>query len=140
MTDTEVQIKHLIDEGDALAEQQDYEAALAKYRAAVGLVPTPFNEEEVSTVLLTAIGDVYFLMGEFEKADRAFTDVMLCPGAPASEYIRMRRGQIAFELGDKKKAKSELVVAYMNGGEEVFEGEDPRYLAFIRPTLDALRD
>jgi len=78
----------------------------------------------MSAVVITAIGDNYFLMGELEKAWRAYSDVMLCGDSPANPYVRLRRGQIAFELGETKKAKIELACAYMNGGEEVFQGED----------------
>lgn len=130
-------IRQLLARGDEEAEMQQYQEALRLYREAVELIPEPFEDQEVSTEILAAVGDVYFLMGELEKARKAFSDVMLCPGAPANEYIRLRRGQVAFELGDLKAAKTELATAYMNGGEEVFEGEDPKYWEFIKPVLKA---
>jgi tetratricopeptide (TPR) repeat protein len=134
----EDKIRLLLEKGDENVATQQYEEALKFYRAAVELVPEPFTDQEVSTEILTAIGDVYFLMGEYDKAQRAFADVMLCPGAPANEYIRLRRGQIAYELGDLKTAKKELACAYMNGGKEVFEDEDSKYFKLIEPILKGL--
>lgn len=124
-------IKELLKQGDKKAESGDYEGSLQSYRSAIDLVPDPFIEQEISTNLLVAMGDVYIMIGDYEKAQKVFADVMLCPGAPASEYIRLRRGQVAFELGDMKKAKTELACAYMNGGDEVFEDEDPKYIGLI---------
>jgi tetratricopeptide (TPR) repeat protein len=120
------QINSIIKEADDLVAVQKFDEGLVLYRKAVSLVKEPFDEDPISTTLLTCIGDVYFLMGAYEKAARAFQAVLLCPGAPASEYIRLRRGQIAFELGNRKMAKIELIVAYMNGGYEIFVGEDPK--------------
>jgi len=128
-------IKTLLDEGDTKVENEEFEDALALYRKAVELVPEPFQDQEISTDLITAIGDTYLLMGQYEKAEKAFSDVMLCPGAPASAYIRLRRGQIAYELKDMKGAKRELACAYMNGGKEIFEDEDSIYLEFIEPII-----
>lgn len=128
-------VEFLMQKGDNFVENKKYEKALKLYREAVSLVPEPFQEQDISTEIITAIGDTYFLMGEYEKAYRAFSDVMLCPGATANAYIRLRRGQIAFEKNDMKIAKRELACAYMNGGEEVFKDENPKYLEFIKPIM-----
>jgi tetratricopeptide (TPR) repeat protein len=130
MTDTKA--RSLLEEGDEKAQTGDYEGALELYRAGVAATPEPFQDQPIATELLSAIGDAYFALRKFDKAQRAFTDVMLCPGAAESDYIRLRRGQIAFELGDMKKAKTELACAYMNGGEEIFKDEDPKYFALIK--------
>ena len=132
-------IEELISRGDTLAESFKFEEALQAYRDAVSLVPDPFHENGLSTILLTSIGDIYFLMGDFRKAEQAFNDVLLCPGVAANEHIRLRRGQIAYELGDQKKATLELVLAFMNGGLKIFEGEDQKYLTFISADIEKLK-
>lgn len=131
-----VEIKKLIEQGDGKVEHEKYEEALSVYRKAVSLVPEPFQDQDISTEIITAIGDTYFLMGEYKKAYKAFSDVMLCPGAPANAYIRLRRGQIAFEKKDMKIAKRELACAYMNGGKEIFDDENVKYLQFIEPIMN----
>jgi len=132
------EIKSLMDSGDKCFDKGEYESAIKLYRKAVSLVPEPFIDQSISTELLTAIGDTYFKMGNYDEADKVFSDVMLCPGATANAYIRLRRGQIALELDNKKKAKTELACAYMNGGTEIFENEDKKYFDFIKTIMKAV--
>jgi tetratricopeptide (TPR) repeat protein len=117
--------------GNVLAEAGDFDAAIAEYRAALALVPEPRENWEASTWLLTAIGDVHFLAGRLDEAREAFREVMHCGGAIGTPFIHLRRGQIFFEAGELEHAASELMCAYMGDGAEIFEGEDPKYLAFL---------
>ncbi len=131
----ESDVQEVISKADIALGLGDYKKALKMYRFALSLLPSPFYEHDLSTSILSAIGDVYWVQSDFDKAREVFSDVLLCPGAAASEYIRLRRGQIYFELGDMKKAKTELACAYMNGGEEVFYDEEPKYLEYIKRFL-----
>lgn len=128
-------IDELLKQSDESTEAGDLDLALALCREAVALLPEPFNDQPQATEVITAIGDLYYMKGELAKAEQAFSDVLLCPGAAGSQYIRLRRGQIAFDLGDTKKAKVELACAFMNGGKEIFDGEDPKYYDFIVPVM-----
>ncbi len=73
-------ISDLCSTGDRLVEERRFEEAFAFYRDALNLVPKPAEEWEATTWILAAIGDLYFLEGEFEKAQSAFEDAVLCPG------------------------------------------------------------
>ena len=45
---------------------------------------------------------------------------------------RYRAGQASFELGDMEGARRNLTSAYLGGGEAMFAGEDPKYLALAK--------
>lgn len=60
------QIGALSEAGDALAEDEDFEGALAKYREAFDLLPEPKTQWEAGTWLMAAIGDANF----FRKTTR----------------------------------------------------------------------
>jgi hypothetical protein len=79
-------------------------------------------------------------MGDFERARTALQDAMHCPGAIGNPYIHLRLGETQFELGNIDRAKDELARAYMGGGDEVFEGDDPKYLRFIMEILRPAAD
>lgn len=54
-------------------------------------------------------------------------------GNPFSHLI-LRQAQ--FELGDLDRAKENLALAYMGGGKEIFEGDDPKYYEYLINSLD----
>lgn len=62
---THERIQSLCAEGDALAEQASYPAALQKYWAAWDLLPEPQTDWAAATWILAAIGDANFLGGDF---------------------------------------------------------------------------
>ena len=43
----------------------------------------------------------------------------------------LRLGQALLEQGEQDRAADELIRAYMGGGPELFERDDPKYLAFL---------
>ena len=122
----------LTEEGNVLCDQDDYKAALKKYEQALALIPEPIEDWNASTWCLTAIGDCLFLLGRFGEAHTYLTECMRCPGAIGNPFIHLRLGQVQFEIGNIERAKDELARAYMGGGPEQFEDEDPKYLTFLR--------
>ncbi|WP_220213464.1 hypothetical protein [Streptomyces shenzhenensis] len=40
------------------------------------------------------------------------------------------------ELGDHDRAANELMRAYMGGAPDIFDEDDPKYLAFLRTRAD----
>jgi tetratricopeptide (TPR) repeat protein len=129
------QINKLCAAGDALAETEEYDASIAKYREALFLLPRPIEKWEASTWIYIAIGDALFLKGDYLAAVKPLRDVMFCPGAEHSGFIRLRRGQVAFEKGDLPMAEKELAEAYRLEGEKIFSEDDPKYLKFIKAKL-----
>lgn len=130
----------LFREGEAFADKANFNAALERYQGAILLLPPPLADWEASTLILTAIGDAHFFMGDFESARTALQDALQCPGAIGNPYVHLRLGEAQFELGDIRRAKDELARAYMGGGPGVFEGDDPKYLRFIMEILRPAAD
>ncbi|HEU4453447.1 MAG TPA: hypothetical protein VFR81_10315 [Longimicrobium sp.] len=122
-------------EAETLAADEEYGAAAARYTQALEMVPEPRNEWEGTRWLLVGIGDACFLAGGWEQARNAFLDAMHCPDGIDDAFIHMRLGQIELELGDEEKAAQGLAHAYRKEGSELFEDEDPKYLAFMKSRL-----
>lgn len=129
------QIQYLCAQGDALVEQSEFERAFRFYSQALQLVPEPVEEWEATTWILVAIGDLYFLAGNKVKSLTAFEDAVRCPGGLGNPFIHLRLGQCYFELGQLDRAGNELTRAYMGGGRDILENEDPKYLEFLETLL-----
>ena len=121
--------------GDELAEKGDFANALGKYVEALSLVPDPVLDWEASTWILTAIGDVYFHVGDYRQSRAALEHAMRAPNAIGNPFIHLRLGQVQFELGEMERARDELARAYMGAGDEIFAEEDPKYLDLIRSLM-----
>jgi tetratricopeptide (TPR) repeat protein len=118
-------------DGDELAEDGDFDAALEQYWAAFDLLPEPQTEWEAGTWVLAAIGDALFLKGDFEAGRDNLGYAMNFPDALGNPFLHMRLGQCQFELGNLDRAADELMRAYMGAGNEVFADEDRKYLEFL---------
>ena len=128
-------ITALCDKGNELTEEGDFEKAIDPFRSALELIPKPIENWEAATYVLAALGDCYFMLEDFETAHYFFARAMYCPGAIGTPFMHLRLGEIQYELGNQDRAKDELARAYMGGGREIFEGEDPKYFQFIRQFL-----
>jgi tetratricopeptide (TPR) repeat protein len=126
------QVKALSAEGDAHAESGAHDAALRCYADALRLLPEPWEKWKAATWLLAAIADVHFSAKRFVAVRDAVSDAMHCPGAIGNPFLHLRLGQACFELGELDRAADELIRAYMGAGDEVFEQEDDKYLAFLK--------
>lgn len=129
-------IKRLCADGDELANAADFYSAVSTYEEALALLPEPREQWEAATWIYTAIADAYFLAGDFESAWEPLRAVMHCPDALGNPLIRLRRGQVYYELGDEHMATQELASAYMLCDIDIFAQEDPKYAEFILPKLD----
>lgn len=131
---THAEIQALCAQGDALAEQEDYQPALKVYWTAWDLLPEPKTQWEAATWILGAIGDANFLSGDFIAGRDNLSMAMQCPDAIGNPFLHLRLGQCRFELGELDKAADELARAYMGGGAEIFEDAD-KYLAFLKTRM-----
>ena len=129
------EIQRLCGEGDELTQSDRYSKALERYWAAWELLPEPKTEWDAATWLLAAIGDANFLGGDFKAGRDNLNTAMHCPDAIGNPFLHLRLGQCQFELGDLDHAADELTRAYMAEGEQLFEREDPKYLAFLKTRL-----
>lgn len=129
-------ITELCQLGDSHVEEGELDLALAKYQEALTLIPAPHARWQASTWVWTAIGDTYFMKGDFEQSLDAFRAAMRGPDAIGNPFIHLRLGQSAFETGDMETAREHLLRAYMAEGIEIFEDERPDYLDLIKPLID----
>lgn len=125
-------IAELYGRGDADIEAGDPDAAIEKYEAALELIPRPIERWNSSTQILTALGDAYYLKKDWRQARSALDEATRCPRGLGNPFIHLRLGQIELELGNKDRARDELGRAYLGAGEEIFAGEDPRFLALAK--------
>ncbi|MDH5178089.1 MAG: hypothetical protein OEZ39_16410 [Gammaproteobacteria bacterium] len=128
-------IEELSIEGNTLADNGQFREATEKFIAALDLLPEPLEQWEASTWLLTAIGDMCFMQGNYDYAKNALSDAMHCPKAIGNPFIHLRLGQSQFELGNRERAADELARAYMGAGIEIFDTEDPKYFEFLKTVL-----
>ena len=127
-------ITALCEAGDAAGDAGDHAAALRRYGEAWASLPSPPERWAAAVWIVSSIGDVRLARGETGPALAAFTDALAWDG-PGNPYLHLRRGQCLLDLGEPDGAADELCRAYMGGGEELFEGDDPRYFAFLRTRI-----
>lgn len=125
------EIDRLCKLGDTDADLSRFPAALASYWAAWDLLPEPKLDCEEATWILAAVGDANFLGRDFIAGRDNLSTVMHCPGAIGIPFLHLRLGQCQFELGNEALAIDELRRAWNDGGADLFDDEDPKYLALL---------
>lgn len=133
--DVFARITQLCEEGNDLAEQEAFSEAVEVFEKAWDLLPEPAVQWEAATWILAALGDVYFLSGDYAAAHQKLSTAMHAPGAIGNPFLHLRLGQVQFELGNEQRAADELARAYLPEGKKIFDGEDPKYLDFIKGKL-----
>jgi len=128
-------VKRLCATGDDTAKKGKYRDAVAWYRRALDLLPSPVTKWDAATWIYAAIGDAYFLAGDAPAALEAFDRAMESPNSYGNPFLHLRRGQSLFDLGRKEEAANELTRAYMIEDEDIFDDEDPKYLKFLKTVL-----
>jgi len=118
-------------QGDALLEQGRTKEAIDTYVQALSLLPDPIHSWEAATWLFAAIGDTYWKIQDYERANKALDSALRSPGGIGNPFVHLRMGQVQYELGDRESATDELLRAYMGAGTPIFDGEDLRYLQLI---------
>ena len=120
------------DKGNALCDAEDYPAALREFEAALALIPAPLENWEAATWVLSAMGDCYFFLDDYERTRQCFAQAVTCPDGLGNWFIHLRLGEAQFELGNEERAKDELARAYMGHGRDAFASEDPKYFRFLK--------
>jgi tetratricopeptide (TPR) repeat protein len=139
MTDNEVRldpathkrILALCAVGDRHAAGGHHGFALKQYADAWALIPDPKERWNLSTSVISAIADSWFLAGKYDEVLRALEFGMNCPDAVGNPFLHLRLGQALLEQGEEDRAQDELMRAYQAHGEAIFAHEDPKYLAFL---------
>jgi len=133
--DITAQVGRLFAEGEAFADAEDDEQALARFRAAWDLLPDPKEEQGLAVQVLAAIANSHFYRGDWDECRQAVQDAFRCGADVANPFLRLRLGQSLYELGDEAEAANWLVPVYLAEGRRPFEDEDPKYLEFFRARL-----
>ena len=110
------------------------------FEAAWRLLPEPAEEWNAALWILAAIADCHFLQGDFGSAHRVLVDAIRRAGGLANAFIHLRLGESELELGNEARAADELIRAYALAGLQAFEGEDPKYLAFLATRAELFDD
>jgi tetratricopeptide (TPR) repeat protein len=126
------EITELCEQGDDDVEHQRYDEALVRYKAALALVPAPVLAWKATAWILTALGETLYFKRDFPAARDALNDALRCTGAVGNPFLHLRLGQVELELGNKGRALDELLRAHTRAGDEIFAGEDPRYLEMVK--------
>ena len=125
-----IRINRFCEIGDTFAAQGEYPQAIEAYQYAWNRRPEPKTRWEAATWILAAVGDAWFLHGDYTCARDKFQAALSCPGGSDNAFIHLRLGQALLELGDTT-ATAALQQAHNLGGEAVFADEDPKYLAAL---------
>ena len=136
--DLQEKIDLLSAQGDAFDTAGDVDSALARYGAALALVPAPQMDWHASAHILFKIGTLYFLDGQFQAGSDALRVALACPADSDNAHMHLRLGQVELELDNRSVAIEHLTRAYELEGTAIFDDEDPKYLAFLKKVRPAL--
>jgi hypothetical protein len=135
MADRLEEVERLFAEGEAFADEEADEDALALFRAAWDALPDPRSEQEPAVRILAAIADSHFHLGQWEECHRS-VQAAFCSGAELDNpFLRLRIGQVLFELGEFAESANWLAPLYLAEGLAPFDGEEPKYLNSFRSRL-----
>lgn len=133
------EIMRLCSAGFNSAKEQQYTTALETYRTAWELLPEPKLEWNVAVWIQGALGDAYFLMGQYGTAREHLELALRCVDADHIAFLHMRYGQTLFELGELDRAAEAMLKGYTIVGQNVFNGHDPKYGQFLQSRYDGIR-
>lgn len=128
-------VKAKVDEAEGTINRGDLSGAFALLNDALNLLPEPRQQWNAAGWILVAMGEWCVRAGKYKAAEDPLQDAMICPGALGNPWVHLRLGQVRFELGNKESAANELARAYMGGGREVFDEQDPKYFAYVETVL-----
>jgi hypothetical protein len=128
-------VRSKAEEGERRMADGDFRGAFDLFTEAFALLPEPREQWNAGGWLLVALGENAVRAGSFQAAEGPLTDAMWCPGTIGNPWVHLRFGQVRYESGRMDRAGDELARAYMGGGREVFEGQDPKYFALVEQLL-----
>ncbi len=128
-------VDKLCREGDRFAGIDQFDDAIEKYQAAWDLLPAPQQQWPAATWILLSVGDAYFWLKDFHDGATFLLEALDCPNGDSNPYLLLRLGQCLLESGRLDEAANALEEAFRLGGNELFDGEDPKYLHFVQTQL-----
>ncbi|MBV6625646.1 MAG: tetratricopeptide repeat protein [Rivularia sp. (in: Bacteria)] len=130
-------ILELSKQGDSYAKRKAYAKAIDTYYEALDLVPEPSDSEVYTATnwLLNAIAEAYLLSGDYENARIVINQAMRDADGTGNPFSHLILGKAQFKLGDLDRAEDNLALAYIGGGKEIFEGDDPKYYEYLKTLM-----
>ncbi len=128
-------VKAKAEEGEQQMASGDLVGAFRIFATALDALPEPRQQWNAAGWLLVAMGECSFRLQKWQSAAGPLQDAVICPGCLGNPWLHLRLGQVQFELGENERAADELARAYMGGGREVFESQDPKYFALVESVL-----
>ncbi|WP_020472605.1 hypothetical protein [Zavarzinella formosa] len=135
MPDALEEADRLFAEGEELADAGNEAEALARFQAAWAALPEPRDEQEPAAMILAAIADSQFYLGQWEACRETVQQAFRCGADVANPFLRLRLGQSLYELGNEPEAANWLTPAYLSEGRALFADDDPKYLEFFQGKL-----
>lgn len=132
------QIESLSEEGNEFVEEDDYAAALNKFKEALALVPEPKIKWEAAFWLYAGIGDMCLFLEDYKASADAFYHALNCPDGQESGFVHLRLGEALFEIDKKEDALEHLLRAYMLEGKELFNDEEEKYYDFLKNNVEGI--
>ncbi|MBO1903122.1 tetratricopeptide repeat protein [Leucobacter weissii] len=124
----------LSEQGNELADEDEYERAEAVWAGALTLLPEPAVEWEPYTWLWASIGDVRYLTDDTAGATEAFFNALNGPGGVENPWIHYMLGKSLVSADRADRAADELMRAYMLDDDLFHNDEDEgeRMLKILR--------
>lgn len=123
----------------ALYDAGAYKEALRLFYQAWLLLPKPQTNYEAAGWVLTAIGDTYFRLEQYQQGKEALTSALYCPNTRNSAFAHLRLGQCLWELDQQDQARAALMQAYDIARMNIFATEDNKYYLAISELLTRQR-
>ena len=114
----------------------EYRAALRLFYRAWTLIPKPQVDFEESGWVLSAIGDSYFKLQQFQQGREALVSALHCDNMRSNPFVHLRLGQCLYEEQQLESATKHLQYAWQRGGEKLFANEAPTYKTLAQTPTD----
>ncbi|WP_157484852.1 tetratricopeptide repeat protein [Gilvimarinus polysaccharolyticus] len=129
------QVRRLCADGYRLYDSAEYRLALRSFYQAWLIIPKPQTQHIEAGWVLTAIGDSYFRLGQYEQGAESLQSALCCPTAEQSPFVQLRLGQCLWQIGRHAEARKCLFHAYQSQGENLFATELECYRKAIEDLL-----
>ncbi len=130
--DNEDAILELIEDGNALLDEDEVLGAREKYLKALELVPEPKCADYNGTWLYTTIGDTYAMEKEYDEALKYFEAAFHAIEGDENPFVLYMLGVCYCELGNVAEAKKYFQLAYdYDDRKQIFESDDNKYLNLV---------
>jgi tetratricopeptide (TPR) repeat protein len=126
------EVTDLSQQGNMLLESGRAQTAIAKWLAALELLPEPRRKWETAMWLHASIGDAQRQQGDIESALISFQEAAASGNGYANGFVQLGIGMCLYDLGRGEDSTDPLLRAFMMEGKDLFEETNPKYLDHLR--------